>query len=93
MSENENKTSESINELEQASISSLILSISSSAVIHLGLDPDSKEKKDMRIAEFNIEMLEVLKEKTKGNLKDTEANLIDKCLQDLKMHFISANNS
>lgn len=91
MVEQKSKNKDSLNDLEKASFSTLVLSISSSAIIHMGLDPASKEKKDLRIAQFNIDLLEVLKDKTKGNRTDAETKLIDQCLQDLRMHFIQSN--
>ena len=93
MSENKEETAKSNNhenlkELEQASLSTLILSLSSSALIHMGLEPKLKDKKDLRIAQFNIDMLEVLREKTSSHRSEQESQLLEHCIKDLKLNFI-----
>lgn len=79
---------EFLKHLETASLSNLILSISSSALIYMGLEPKMKDKKDFRMARFNIDMLEVLKEKTQNNCTENESQLLDHCISDLKMNFV-----
>ena len=80
----------SLKNLEKASLSTLILSISSSALVHLGLEPSMKDKKDLKMAQFNIDLLEVLKEKTEGRRTDQESQLLDHCIKDLKLNFVKA---
>lgn len=82
------KEKELLKHLEKASLSNLILSISSSALIYMGLEPKMKEKKDILMAKFNIDMLEILKEKTQNNCTESETQLLDHCITDLKMNFI-----
>ena len=65
----------------------LIHSISQSALIAMGQVPDMKEKKNKSLAEFNIELLLLLKDKTKGNLTAEEKQLMDTCIQDLQIMF------
>ena len=72
---NANNLDNSLKNLEKASLSTLILSISSSALVHLGLEPSMKDKKDLKIAQFNIDLLEVLKEKTEGQRTNQESQL------------------
>jgi len=79
---------EFLKHLETASFSNLILSLSSSALIYMGLEPKMEGKKDLRMAGFNIDMLEVLKEKTKNNLTENESQLLDHCISDLKINFV-----
>ena len=79
---------EFLKHLETASLANLILSISSSALIYMGLEPKMKDKKDLRMAGFNIDMLEILKEKTKNNRTENESQLLDHCISDLKINFI-----
>ena len=86
--QNTNNLDSSLKNLEQASLSTLILSISSSALVHLGLEPSMKDKKDLKIAQFNIDLLEVLKEKTEGQRTDQESQLLDHCIKDLKINFV-----
>ena len=86
--QNTDNLDSSLKNLEQASLSTLILSISSSALVHLGLEPSMKDKKDLKIAQFNIDLLEVLKEKTEGQRTDQESQLLDHCIKDLKINFV-----
>lgn len=39
-------------------------------------------------AKFHIDLLEVLQEKTKGNLNEEESKVIDTVLYELRMHFV-----
>lgn len=66
----------------------LILSIASAALLKMGLDPQSEEKEDRNMARYNIDLLSILKEKTKNNLTEKEATLLNSCIQDLQMKFV-----
>lgn len=75
----------------EASFSLLIMSIASNAMMAMGLTPDpqtGKTESDRNMARFNIDLLSVLKEKTKGNLTPDEVGLLDHILQDLQMKFV-----
>jgi hypothetical protein len=64
----------------EASISVLIMSIGSSAAVSLGLSPNpqtGKMDKDRDMARFNIDLLVVLQQKTKGNLSDDEKRFLE----------------
>lgn len=74
-----------------ANLSTLIMSLASSATISMGLSPNPETEKtevNKKIAEFNIDLLVSLKEKTKNNLNKEEADLLDKVLGQLQTHFI-----
>lgn len=76
---------------EAWTFSTFILSLSSSALVSLGElpDPVTKEKKvDLNMARQTISIIEMLKEKTKGNLTEEEERLIDTTLCDLKLKFV-----
>ena len=80
----------------EPTISTLVLSLSSAALIALGLatDPsqDMKEPKiDKPMAKFNIDMLIMLKEKTKGNLTSHEQKLIEAIISDLQIRYVEVN--
>lgn len=80
-----------MNQEIQASFSTLILSIGSSAAMALGLAPNpttGKIEKDRRMAKFNIDLLIVLQEKTKGNLSEEDKNFLNSLLSDLQMKFM-----
>lgn len=75
----------------EASLSTLILSIGSSAAIALGLAPEpatGKTMKDVDLARFNIDLLVMLQEKTKNNLNNEEVQFLNRILSDLQMKFI-----
>jgi hypothetical protein len=76
----------------EASLSVLIMSLASSAVMAMGLAPDpatGKTSKDKEMARFNIDLLVVLQEKTKGNVTKDEAQFLDNLINDLQMKFVS----
>jgi hypothetical protein len=71
--------------------STFILSLNASALIHLGEipDPHSKERSiNLPAAKHTIEILEILKNKTKGNLDREEDKLLDDVLYNLRMKYV-----
>jgi len=73
--------------------STLVLSMGSTAMIHLGqvADPDgNKPTPDLAAAKQVIEILTVLEEKTRGNLNDSEENLLRSLLYDLRIAYVDA---
>ena len=71
-----------------------VLSLGSSAAIHLGdaPDPESGEHhKNVPQAKQIIDMLGMLREKTKGNLTPEEARFLDGLLYDLRLRFVEAS--
>lgn len=76
----------------EASFSMLIMSIASSAIMAMGLAPNpqtGESSKDKNMARFNIDLLVVLQEKTKGNLTADEKSFLDNLIKDLQMKFVS----
>ena len=72
--------------------SNLVLSIASTAVIKMGLDQNNKEEKNLELARYNIDLLELLKKKTKNNLTKEESDLLDSCISDLQIQFVNLSN-
>jgi len=75
----------------QASLSVLAMSLASSAAMALGLAPDPQSGKihiDRSMAKFNIDLLIVLQEKTKGNSTSEEAHLLSSLISDLQNRFV-----
>ncbi len=71
--------------------SNFVLSLSTSAFLHFGDFPDpisGKAQKDLQAAKQTIDMLDMINEKTKGNLDDQEKNLIQGVLYELKMRYV-----
>jgi hypothetical protein len=75
----------------EVSFSSLILSLSTSALFQLGVleDPETKERhRDLSMAGETIGLIDLLEKKTQGNLTSDEKQLIESVLYDLRMKFI-----
>ena len=80
-------------ETSPATFSSLVLSLALSALEML-TEPDKPGDKprDHRRARPMIDSLEVLKEKTRGNLSAEEASLLDAVLCDLRLRYLKADS-
>ena len=77
----------------EASFSTLILSIASSAVMALGLAPNpmtGKAEKDLKMAKFNVDLLGILQDKTKGNLTAEENKFLTEVIADLQLKFVQS---
>lgn len=76
----------------EADFSTLCLSIASSAAMSLGMAPDPSNGQthiDKKMAQFNIDLLEVLHKKSQNNRTEEEDILIEQLLSDLKMKFVT----
>jgi len=70
-----------------------VLSLGTSALYHMGLleDPATgqrAEKPDPLLARQTIDTLEMLQNKTRGNLEDEEARVLDSLLYELRIRFV-----
>jgi len=77
--------------LPEVNFTSLIFSLSSSALYHFGeiADPQTgQKKKDLALAKHAIDTIAMLKEKTKGNLTEEEQKFIDSVLTDLRWRYV-----
>lgn len=77
--------------LPEIDFSSFIFSLSTSALLHLGEVPDpttQKREKNLPLAKQTIDILGMLKEKTKGNLTPEEEKLIENILTDLRWRYV-----
>ena len=78
-------------ELPPITFSAFLMSLSSQALACLGELPDEGEGAppvDLPAARELIDILGMLKEKTRGNLDSTEAGLLDGVLYDLRMRYV-----
>jgi len=69
----------------------LILTLHNAAMLHMGKikNPLSdKVERDMTQAEMSIDMLDMLKKKSEGNLSDEENSILSRTLNELKMNFM-----
>jgi pyruvate/2-oxoglutarate dehydrogenase complex dihydrolipoamide acyltransferase (E2) component len=77
--------------LPEINFSGFIFSLSTTAMYHFGdfPDPVTKEaKRNLPAAKQTIDILTIMKEKTKGNLDEDENQLLDDILYELRMRFI-----
>ncbi|MFQ5513282.1 MAG: DUF1844 domain-containing protein [Myxococcota bacterium] len=69
-----------------------VLSLSTSALVHMGAAPapgrSEPGEPNLPLAEQTIEILAMLQEKTRGNLDEDEARLLESLLHDLRMRFV-----
>lgn len=71
-----------------------VLSLHTSALFHFGDIPDptsGKAQKSLPAVKQTIDMLDMINEKTKGNLNEQENNLLQGVLYELKMRFVKEN--
>lgn len=83
-----------IHELPPVNFSMFVLSLNTSALIHLGQipDPQTQEKrKNLALARQTIDILDMLKQKTKGNLTKDEEKLLDSVLYELRMIYLKVS--
>jgi hypothetical protein len=76
--------------------SAFILSLGQAALINLGVAPvpdSGKIIKDLEAARETIDILGLLREKTRGNLTDEESRLLDGLLYQLRMSFVEAKKA
>ncbi len=98
MTENEGDNSVNLREQEMGDepdfpidFSTFILSLSSSAAVHLGMMPHPEGQETIRnfpMAKQTIDILDILQEKTKGNLTGEEERLLSEILYNLRMTFV-----
>ena len=76
---------------------SFMHSIAISALYHLGLVADRETGKpvtpNLDLARENIDILEMLQEKTRGNLEPEEAQVLEDLLYELRMRFVESKRS
>ncbi len=69
----------------------LVLSLSTSALMHLGKLPDAEDATvSLAHAKQSIDCIALLEEKTRGNLTGEEERLIGEILYDLRLRFVAA---
>ena len=74
---------------------SLILPFYTQALVKLGqlIDPITNEKSEnLKLAKRLIDILDLLKTKTQGNLTDEEVSLLDDCISQLKNVYLEKIN-
>ena len=80
--------------LYEFGFSTFVLSLSTSALVHLGELPDpitNAKEINLQLAKQTIGIIEMLKEKTKGNLTREEESLLDNVLYDVRVKFVKSS--
>ncbi|MCK4326100.1 DUF1844 domain-containing protein [bacterium] len=79
--------------LSEPDFSSFVSGLGMQALMLLGelTDPKSKEAKpDYEHAKYTIDLIDMLKKKTEGNLTEEESHLVENLLYDLRMKYVKA---
>ena len=90
----EEKAEKDTASLPEITFTNLILSISTSALIQLGEieDPISKTpSKNLPLAKQTIDLIGMLKDRTKGNLSPEEEKMVQHILYDLRIRYVKAS--
>lgn len=81
----------SCSKMPPVEFSGFIVSLAQAALMQLGDLPDpttGETSRDMDQARYSIDLIDMLSQKTKGNLTDEEQTLISRVLSDLKLRFV-----
>jgi hypothetical protein len=77
--------------LPEGNFAALISMLATQALFALGLlriNGQEERKPDLELAKYNIDMLQVLEEKTKGNLSKEEEIVLANTLNELRMDYV-----
>ena len=78
-----------------ASFDLLVMTHASQAMLAMGFMPDpttGEIVKNLKLAGHHVDMLGILEEKTKGNLTEAEAAMLENSLHQLRMAFVQAKS-
>ena len=92
LEEQKNSSDEKEAESFQVDFPTFIMSLSSSAFYHLGDMPDpttGKKELNLPAVQQTIDMLNMLKAKTKGNLKEDESKLLEQLIYELQVKYVA----
>lgn len=80
-------------ELPEIDFGMFVMSLASSVLVHLGEieHPDASQRQlNLPLAKQTLDLLGVLRDKTRGNLTQEEAQILDNLLYDLRMKYVDA---
>jgi hypothetical protein len=80
--------------LPEANFLTLVFSLYTHAQIFLGVIPNpitQQPEQDLPQAKYNIDLLGILREKTRGNLSQEEEQALEGILYELRMNYVSMN--
>jgi hypothetical protein len=76
--------------------STFVFGLASTTLIHLGVAPHPETGQpslDLTLAQQSLSLLEMLREKTRGNLDPEEERLFANLLTELRLRFVDATKS
>lgn len=77
--------------LPKGDLAALISMMTTQILFALGVlhfEGQEPKEPDLELAKFNIEILETIEEKTKGNLSDEEAKILKNTLNEVRMAYV-----
>jgi hypothetical protein len=77
--------------LPEGNFAALVSMLTTQALFALGLlqvKGQDKREPDLELAKYNIDMLQTLEEKTRGNLSPEEETVLSNTLNDLRMGYV-----
>jgi hypothetical protein len=81
---------------EVSDFASFIISLGAAALHHLGVIPDPEghpSEVNLQLAKYNIDIMGVLREKTRGNLTPAEERVFERLLYDVRMKYVDAQRN
>ncbi len=81
--------------LPRGNFAALVSMLATQALYSLGavqVKGQEHKEPDLELARYNIDMLETLEEKTKGNLTDDEKRVLENTLSELRMGFVAISD-
>ena len=91
----EKQAAEHPQQLPDADFSGLVSMLTTQAFFAMGVirtEADQDTPTDFAMAKYNIDMLGVIEEKTKANISDDEAKLLQSALHQLRMVFVKVTS-
>lgn len=77
--------------LPKGDLAALISTLTTQAFFSMGafkVEGQENREPDLELAKYNIDMLETLEEKTKGNLSEDEAKILAETLNQVRMAYV-----
>jgi hypothetical protein len=91
MKTHENKTDSGKEFLPPLDLSSIVFPLYTQALVKLGLIEDPLKKaraENLEFARRLIDILDLFRDRTKGNLEEDEEKFLDTCIAQLKMTYV-----
>ncbi len=82
--------------LPEGNFAALVSMLVTQALFALGalrFEGQKEKEPDLELARYNIDMLETLQEKTKGNLSEEESKVLETTLNEIRMAYVKVSDS